>query len=295
MLFAASLLLLFRPAPPGSENTPRRFTVTAPAGVAMSPDGALTRISPDGRTLVFTATDAQGAGSLWIRPLDSLEAHPLRGTEGASLPFWSPDGESLGFFAGGKLKTISIAGGAPKSLCDARDGRGGAWSTHGTIVFAPEPAGPLYSIPQSGGEIKPVTALDASRKETAHQWPWPLPDGKRFLYVAVAADRSAYDVFVGSTDSMERTRLLEASGAPVYASPGFLIYAKDGTLVAQRFDARHRALAGEPVSVGAAPAPSRWTGAPVASASRDGILARPHDVAPQEIEIDLDWSSGLSR
>jgi Tol biopolymer transport system component len=275
ILFAAALVLLFRTAPPVPQGALRRFVIGSPDDATMLPDGVASRISPDGRTLVFFAADAKGVVSLWLRPLDSLQAHALPGTEDGQLPFWSPDGRYVGYFGSGKLKKISVDGGTPESICNAGDGRGATWSENGAIVFAPESAGALFQVPQGGGDVRPVTVLDAGRKETGHRWPFFLPDGKHFLFVTMPGDRGIFDVFIGSTGSAEKTFLLKASGAPVYASPGWLIYSKENTLVAQRFDAAKRALAGEPRNLGAAPAPSDWSGAQVMSSSRDGLLARP--------------------
>ncbi|HEX4824450.1 MAG TPA: protein kinase [Candidatus Polarisedimenticolaceae bacterium] len=274
ILLAATIILLLRPAPAVAPTMLRRFVVDSPESAMMAPDAVFSRISPDGRTLAFFASDAKGVSSLWLRPLDSLEAHALPGTQDGSLPFWSPDGRYVGYFGSGKLKKVAIDGGTPESICNVGDGRGATWSENGTIVFAPESAGAIYQVPQGGGDVRPVTALDASRKETGHRWPYFLPDGKHFLFVTMPADQGTFDVFIGSTSGPERTFLVKASGAPVYASPGWLIYPRENTLMAQRFDAAKRTLVGEPKSLGAAPAPSDWTGAAVLSASRDGVLAR---------------------
>jgi serine/threonine protein kinase/Tol biopolymer transport system component len=251
-----------------------RFSIYSHPDVPMLTDGAQSRISPDGRNLVFVASPGSGAGAMWLRPLDELQARPIPGTEDGQLPFWSANSKYIGFFGNGKLSKVQVTGGAPEIICNAGDGRGATWNKDGVIVFSSEAAGPLSRVSENGGDVVPVTELDVGRKETAHRWPQFLPDGKHFLYVSLPPTRGLFDVFVGSIDSMERKRLLAAGGAPIYAPPGYLIYAREGTLVAQPFDAAALKTTGEPVSLGPAPAPSSWTGAQVFSASGDGLFAR---------------------
>src|SRR5205085_11874815 len=122
---------------------------------------------------------------IWLRPLEAVSARPLEGTEGAASPFWSPDSGSLGFFSGGKLRKIAVAGGPPTTLADAPGERGGSWNRDGVIIFAPTPASPLMRVPASGGTPVRVTTLVDG--ETGHQKPLFLPDGRHFLYRVAAA------------------------------------------------------------------------------------------------------------
>ncbi len=164
-------------------------------------------VSPDGRQIAFVAHQIGQPDALWVRPLDRLEAHVLAGTESiiGSHPFWSPDSRSLGFFAGGKLKRVDLAGGPPRVLADAPDGRGGAWSAEGTIVFAPTPGGALYRVSASGGVAIPVTRLKPS--ETSHRFPVFLPGGRRFLYFSRGASYESA-IEAASLDSADSRTVL---------------------------------------------------------------------------------------
>jgi Tol biopolymer transport system component len=271
---AAMALLATRTRSAAPHGALSRFSIGSLANATLLPDGVNARISLDGRTLAFLAASATGTVSFWVRPLESLTARPLVGTDDGLLPFWSPDSRYLAYFGNNKLREAPIAAGAPEIICNVGSGRGASWGHDGVIVFAPESAGPLYRVRESGGEVAQVTVLDETRQETGHRWPCFLPDGKHFLFVALPAKQGNFDVFVGSIDSKERKFLLAASSAPVYAEPGYLIYMRDNTIVAHRFDTGRLATTGEPVSLGEAPAPSDWTGAAVVSASNDGGLAR---------------------
>jgi hypothetical protein len=183
--------------------------------------------------------------------LGALSAQPLAGTEGASLPFWSPDSRFIGFFANSKLKKIDAAGGPAQTLCDAPNGRGGTWNRDGVIVFAPDIFSPLYRVSQAGGAPAPLP-LDKSRKEQVQHFPYFLPDGRHFLYRA--GDTTAYSrdegngVYVGSLDSSEYKLILKEDTYAVYAS-GHLLFWRDGALMAQPFDAESLELSGEAVPI----------------------------------------------
>ena len=193
-------------------------------------------VSPDGRNLVFSAMRENGTDLLWVRPVDSVAATPLVGTEGASYPFWSPDGRSIGFFAGGKLKRIDVSGGPPLTLCDATSGRGGTWSPEGVILFAPQQASVLFRVPAAGGTPVEVTKLDEARREGTHRWPQFLPGGQRFIFFSrIAPGDEANSVMAGSLDGGDTKVLLRGDSNAVYAS-GHLLYLREATLMAQPFD-----------------------------------------------------------
>jgi eukaryotic-like serine/threonine-protein kinase len=211
-------------------------------------------VAPNGRTIAATGYKESARKSvIWIYEMGSQDARPLADTEGASFPFWSPDGKSLGFFADGKLKKLDLDGGPAQTLCDAPSGRGGTWNKDGVIVFTPrgQLGGGLYRISASGGTPTLVSAPDASRGEQSHRWPMFLPDGKHYLYMTfdVRLNSEADAIYVGAIDSNEKQFVTKASSNASYAAPGYLVYYRDNTLFAQRFDPGTFKLKGEPVPI----------------------------------------------
>ncbi len=207
-------------------------------------------VSPDGTNIAFVARTDSGAELLFARPLDALTARALPGTDGARLPFWSPDGKSIGFFSDGMLKRIEVAGGPAIPLCSAPECRGGTWNREGVIVFAAESDGPLFRVAATGGQVVPVTKK--TPEEESHRWPHFLPDGQRFLYFSRAAEGASLNemnrVMVGSLDGATSRPLLQVSSNAAYAS-GHVLYVRDGTLMAQPFDASRLELSGPAVPV----------------------------------------------
>src|SRR6185436_12600068 len=179
----------------------------------------------------------------------SVDMKPLAGTENGVQPFWSPDSRFIGFYAGGKLKRIDVSGGPAQTLCDTRTTTGGTWNRDGVIVFTRNAGEGLYSIAGTRGTPAPVTVLDKSRNETFHSWPYFLPDGRHFLYVARSAQREKSGIFVGSLDSKEPRLVLNVESAAAYAPPGYLLFVRERTLMAQPFDADKLQLTGEAVPV----------------------------------------------
>jgi len=264
-------IALFRE--PESDPRTYRFSVPPPEGATL---GATQEegfaLSPDGRHLVFAATNASGTSVLFLRPLDSLEARALLGTEGAAHPFWSPDGRFVGFIALGKLKKIDTTGGPPQTLCDAGEDRGGTWNRDGVILFAPISGGPLYRVSAAGGMATQLTTLDPSRQENAHRWPVFLPDGRRFLYVVRSGNPDYTGIYVRSLDSDDSRRLVGAYSSVAYVPPN-LLYVRGETLMAQPFDASRLELAGEPFPVVEQVGSFAAHGKGYFSLSENGVLA----------------------
>ena len=204
-------------------------------------------LSADGRRLAFVGVGANGQRRLWVRPVDSLAAQVLAGTEGAGLPFWSPDGRFIAFFAQGKLRKVPSGGGAPQVLCDAEAGNGGTWSPAGIILFAPASDRGLFQVSADGGTPTPVTTRREG--ENGHRFPQFLPDGRRFLYLAQAGQRARAGIYVGSLDSKETVLLLETDVSAQYAPPGYLLFVRSGALMAQTFDVTATRLSGEVTSI----------------------------------------------
>ncbi len=206
-------------------------------------------LSPDGTKLVFAARDDSGGSSLWVRPLDSLSAQPLGGTEGAFFPFWSPDSRWVGYFVKGKLQKIDASGGPPETLCEAPAGRGGSWSSEGMIVFAPDVFGGLLRVSAAGGVPSPISALDASKQQTSQRWPVFLPDGRHFLYWGGSPLNSGEvqtdGIYVGSLEGNDPKFLFPADSNALYSPPGYLLFLRAQTLMVQPFDAEGLTLSGD--------------------------------------------------
>jgi len=209
-------------------------------------------VAPNGRSVAVVGyLESARKNALWIYELGSPGARSLPGTEGADYPFWSADGRSLGFFADAKLKKLEVSGGPVQTVCDAPMARGGTWNKDGVIVFTPHVRGGLFQVLASGGTPTSISNPDASRGETSHRWPMFLPDGKHYLYLAAnfAGQKGVDAIFVGSLDSKEKTFVVEASANAAYAAPGYLLFYRDKTLLAQRFDLKRFSLTGEPAII----------------------------------------------
>ncbi len=211
-------------------------------------------LSPDGFRIAFVARGDDGKQMLWVRALDALTAQPLAGTDDASHPFWSPDSRFIAFFSSGKLRKIDANGGPPQALCDATGGRGGTWSNGGTILFTPFTTEVIYKVSAAGGASAAVTEFDAKNAETSHRYPAFLPDGIHFLFLVEAraeteGSEEGFTLFAGSTESKERKRLIATNASARYAKSGHILFLRDRTLLAQRFDAGKLELVGEAVPV----------------------------------------------
>ena len=208
------------------------------------------RISPDGTMIAFQARGESGKTSIWVRRLDTLQAQELPGTEGATRHWWSPDSRFLAFFIGNQLKKIAATGGPPQLLAEGEGGADGTWGEGGTILFDGRAVDPIHRVSASGGTFTQVTTPDASKGEAGHAWPFMLPDGKHFLYLAMPStpDKKA-TIMAAELGKPGAKPVVQTNSRVEYAS-GYILYVLDGTLVAQRFDPEGLAVKGDPVPVG---------------------------------------------
>jgi Tol biopolymer transport system component len=240
-----------------AKNSALRFTIIPPEKAT---NYGRAVISPDGRNLIFTGV-SEGKSEIWLRALDGFTAHPLSGTEGSFNYFWSPDSRSIGFFAGGKLKKIDVAGGTPQTLCNIGskvNTGGGSWGSDGVILYIA--ADVMYRVPATGGEPVPAiggesaTAPGGYRQNSPMVRPYFLPDGHHFLHYAKASQEPG--IYLASLDGKEGRRLLAADSDGIYAasasgdsSKGWLLFLREGALLAQPFDAGRLTLTGEPIPI----------------------------------------------
>jgi serine/threonine protein kinase len=240
---------------------PVQLEITTPPTDDVS--GAL---SSDGRQVAFVAIKDH-VPMLWVRPLDKIESRALPGTEGASFPFWSPDGKSLGFFAGDKLKRIELAGGGPIVVADAPTARGGAWGADGTILFAPGVNAPIKRVPARGGAVEEITSI-AGDAGPSHRRPGFLPDGVHFLFNSSLGGPETNGIYIGALDKSRPLRISTDDDSGFFAPPDTLLSVRQNNLRAARFDPATGTLLGEPVIIA-----QGLNSAGVFGASANGVLA----------------------
>jgi Tol biopolymer transport system component len=271
---AAIIWLQRRPQPQSPKAV--RLSLGLPEGVTLHRNWhpfEHIALSPDGQMLAFAATDASGKSFLWIRALSSSEAQRIDQTDGALLPFWSPDSEFIGFWAGGKLKKVQRSGGVPEVLYTVPEIAQGAWGPDGTILFARAVNSPILRISPTDGTVKPVTSLLPG--QVSQMWVQFLPDGKHFMYLArtsfTNADPAA-QIYAQSLDGGDPIPLL-ASQSRAVAVPDYLLFARGQSLFAQRMDWKALRRSGDPLllarNVAASPA---YLGTSEFSASQNGVL-----------------------
>ena len=247
-----------------------RASIALPPNMDFQTQNTSLAVSPDGRILVFAGSGADGKRQLWVRPMSGFGAQPLAGTEGADIPFWSPDGRFIGFFADGKLKKIPAAGGTVQTICDAPDGRGASWNSRDVIVFAPLPFGGLSRVSAAGGTPSPLTR--EAREGFTHRLPHFLPDGKHLLFFMGSQTRKDDAIYGLDIDSGQTTLVAKEHSEGRYAEPGYLLFVREGNLMAQPMDVSRVKTTGEAVPVAEAISfyPLRWNGN--FSVSRTGLL-----------------------
>lgn len=212
--------------------------------------GGMAALSPDGSKLAFTAEGENSRKALWVRSLDSFAAQRVEGTDDAAHPFWSPDGRYIGFFAKGKLNKVLAGGGPVIALAAADNPRGGTWCSNDVIVYAGNFQSALMKVNASGGPPEEATRLDAT-KHTTHRWPWCLPDGKHFIYLATShqgGTPAENGIYYAGFDGKDVHQVVSSDGGAEVAD-GYLLYHAQGTLMVQLFDGGNGRVSGEPVAI----------------------------------------------
>ncbi len=271
LLAALPFVVAYFRRPAAEEAAPVRFSILPPE---KSTFVATHSISPDGRLLAFRASAHDGQIRIHVRPLDSFAARPLSGTEGATFTFWSADSRFIGFGAQGKLKKSDVTGGPPQTIADGFGAGGSAWNRDGVIVTSRSLGDVLYRVPAAGGTPTALTELDRARGETGHMHPHFLPDGRHFLYLASSSQPENTSIYAASLDTPKAPkRILNVVSQAMYSSPGYLLFVREATLLAQRFDADRLQTSGEVVALAEQIRTSNPTSLKLFSVSANGVLA----------------------
>jgi len=237
---AASMIRFSVPPPPGTEF----------AGFA---EQSTLRLSPDGRRLAFVAGGSDGRSRVWVRELSALDARPIEGSEEANSIMWSPDGSSIAFFGPGRLARVPVAGGTPVPICDLSGviGRSGSWGAGGEIIFADVQGDAIYRVSADGGKPEALIRADFSRGPFRVHWPSFLPDGKSFLYLAwgKATSKGAEGTLMLSRRGQPPRAVLPLFSRAEWMEPGYLVFAREGALFAQRFDPDLAKASGPPLPI----------------------------------------------
>jgi serine/threonine-protein kinase len=285
------MILLYFIKPDNITRVTQRFNLSAVYSETqdiLRTDVQVIALSPDGSHLAYCMSDAEKS-YLYLRSLNSFEAHPLEGTSNATGPFFSPDGNWIGFNADGKIKKVSIKGGAVEILADAPGFRGASWSSDGNIIFSPTYSAGLMSIPPTGGTPKVISVPDTSNNERTYRWPQVLPDGKHVIYTIGDVDNpNDYDnaqIAIQSLESGER-QILDVKGEMArYIEPGYLVVARKGALLAAPFDLDERKLSASLLTVLDDVDGDNGSGISYFSISRNGDVAYIQGNRNQELEL----------
>jgi serine/threonine protein kinase len=283
-LFAAAAMFVKMRAPRNGPVRTIRFSVAPPADGAFAfwIESSFLAVSPDSSQLAYVASDAKGGSDtgplpseetrrVFLRHLAAAEARPVPGTEGANSVFFSSDGKSIGFFTKDKLKRADLSGGAPVSICDApAGGLSGTWSRTGEILFAGPHRQALSRVSAGGGVPEEIIRIDRARGEARILWPSYLPDGERFLYL-LRYDDGRGELMLAEPGTKPRPVMAVQSNTQ-YSDPGYLLFAKEGALLARRFDAKSGTVKGDPFSVAESVRYALSPGTAAFAVSRTGTL-----------------------
>ena len=254
LLFVAVLLLLVFAVFNKTEVEVQEIkaSVIPPHGINYDNSlGSNLSISPDGKYISFIGTDSTGVSKIWVRPVNSLTPRPLTSASTQAYPFWSPDSKNIAYFDNGKLMKISLDAGTSLPICDITSGRGGSWSRNGTIILSPKPAGGIFKVPSSGGKPEEIIKTDTANKNQSLRWEYFLPDGDHFLYSienSATGSSPADAIYLSSLNDSKSEKLIDASSNCQYAN-GFLLFVRQGILLAQRFDPDKLKIEGEAMPV----------------------------------------------
>jgi serine/threonine protein kinase len=260
---------------PRSDDRPASvsFEVTLPPGVSLpsSVEGNALALSPDGTALAWVGERADGPTLVYVRALARLDSVPLAGTEGASALFWSPDSRTIAFFTGGVLKRIDAAGGAAVPICPVQAGIGytGTWGADGQILFATAQGDAIYRVPTAGGTPEKVAVANRAAGERHVGWPWFIGDGRSAL-VSLRGRSAAIGLWRAG---QETRRVADIGSEAQYVDPGYLVFTRSGSLLAQRFDAVSGRLSGEAIPLAGQIRQFISTGWVAFTAARNGTIA----------------------
>jgi serine/threonine-protein kinase len=281
-----------RHAPALDSRPTSRFTVPLPPGQQLPTlyNPPVVALSADGSRLVYASGLGQADRQLYLREMDTQEGKPISGTGGALGPFFSPDGQWVGFFDSGKMKKISVAGGASLTLCDAPDPRGAVWTPDSTIFFAPSGTSGISKVSASGGTPEIVTVPDPKKGESSHRWPELLPGGETLLYaVQSGIGPEGSQIVARSLKSGQQKLLIQGGTYPRYSPSGHLIYFRAPTLMAVPFDPVRLEIKGSPAPVveGVLPTPGASAGAEMSFSQNGSMLYVPG--GPGQAASTLVW------
>jgi eukaryotic-like serine/threonine-protein kinase len=271
---------------------PIALSVVPPTGHTFTPtEGSVTSaqlaLSPDGSALVFVGTGSNGSRQLWVRQLSSLTPIPLPGTEDATFPFWSPNGDSVGFFARRTLRVVDLAGGPARVLAPVDNGRGGSWSENDDIIYAPNNDGVVMRVSADGGASSAVTSLETVPDGGGHRWPHFLPGGRRFLFFARNVEKESDEgIYLASLDGGPARMVLNAHSGAAFLPPNRILFVTDGTLVSREFDPESGRVTGTqlPLAEHVATSSNFYS---AFSAAGNGTIA----YAPVAMRSDLVWKT----